>query len=182
MALPDALERRGIVQRVLRRPESVVPLAQRPELQKGGKGYLYITALHNPDDPTSTSSLGVFPKALKITDLAPSLRNTTLTDFVVWNPELVDLQPTKFARKSNAAKVYAESRRDYLSKRGYNDISLHTYPDRFVQIAVRRPAKPHSSAEAVFPLSTNFQPDLGERARKRLEQLRRFAKRVGCMD
>ena len=145
MAFPEGLLQRriGLLPRIGMRktPDLSVPLTARPELQVKGKGYLYLTTAHAPDNPTQASALGTLPEMLKIKALDVNPKDPNLTDFIIWDPTAVDVQITSFSRLSNSVEVQERIRGDYLWKHGYKDIKRHTYPDRLVQVAIRKPAR-----------------------------------------
>jgi hypothetical protein len=148
MALSERLlPRIGLFPRIsLRRtPDTSIPLAARPELQSGKKGYLIITALHSPDNPNTAFSLGNIPETLTVKPLDLNPDNPGSTDFVVYSPQIADVVPEPFNISDKlpreAAIKDASERANILQRRyGFTETLLREYPNRVILIGIRRPA------------------------------------------
>ncbi len=134
-----------------RTPDANIPLAARPELQPGKKGYLIIAAPIDPLNPESTAFLDSIPEGLLVKRLDINPSEPRSTDYVIYNPSVAQVVTERFSISDKlprkGAVGDANTRADILRRAGYKDTIQREYPHGIILIATRRPATLSSPAD-----------------------------------
>lgn len=134
-----------------RTPDTNIPLAARPELQPGNKGYLIVTAPIDPPNPQSTAFLDNIPGGLLAKPLDVNPSEPKSTDYLIYNPSVAEVVIERFSISDKlprkGAVGDANTRADILRRAGYKDTIQREYPHRIILITSRRPATLSSPAD-----------------------------------